>query len=106
MFRRRGEKISWANAWRVDCQFRMTPRSSRLQALAVSLAGSGIESTRLGIAGMALAPDGTALVVCAPRSPNRYGDANRNARGDILVFDLRTIDLKRWRAVEPSRGAH
>ncbi|MFN0318260.1 MAG: Ig-like domain-containing protein, partial [Burkholderiales bacterium] len=73
----------------------MTPRSKLANVQPVTLNGSGIEATALGISGMAIGPDGYTLVVSAPRIGNVYGNANGQARGDILLFDLRSVDLTR-----------
>ncbi|MHB8166023.1 MAG: dockerin type I domain-containing protein, partial [Sulfuricella sp.] len=61
----------------------------------VSLKNTGIENAPYGVAGMAIGPDGRTLVVATPINPNGFSFSlgDRSKRGDVLVFDLATLDL-------------
>jgi len=59
-----------------------------------SIQGTGIESSKLGVAGMTVGPDGQTLVVAVPKAANTaYYVQNQNP-GDILILDFKTFNFK------------
>jgi len=69
------------------------PGSPRFKEV-MSLKSTGVESAPYGVGGMTVGPDGKTLVVSAPRNPNSVSLGDPNKRGDILVLDLSTLNLK------------
>ncbi|RYE81520.1 MAG: tandem-95 repeat protein [Oxalobacteraceae bacterium] len=56
--------------------------------------GSVLSDSPFGVSGMAIGPDGRTLVVAAPTQANTVSMGDRNKRGNVLVFDLDTLDLR------------
>ncbi|UUZ69425.1 Ig-like domain-containing protein [Polaromonas sp. P2-4] len=70
----------------------------------VTLKGTGIESSPLGVSGMTMGPDGKTLVVATPINPNSVGLGNPSKRGDVLVFDISTLDFKTGKIDAPIKA--
>ena len=47
----------------------------------------------LGISGMTMGPDGKTLVVAIPAQANGFGLGDTRKRGNVLVFDLSTLQF-------------
>ncbi|WP_168921806.1 tandem-95 repeat protein [Polaromonas vacuolata] len=70
----------------------------------ITLKGTGIEATPLGIAGMAVGPDGKNLVVAVPKQRNSVTLGDPNKRGDVLVFNIDSLDLKTGKIDAPVKA--
>jgi len=72
--------------------------------LAVTLKNTNIESTPLGVGGMSIGPDGKTLVVATPKNSNSVSLGDPTKRGDILVFDLTTLNLETGAIAAPIKA--
>jgi predicted chitinase len=61
--------------------------------LPVALQGTGIESSTFGVTGITIGPDGKTMVVGVPLNPNSVMLGDTSKRGDVLIFDLSTLDF-------------
>jgi VCBS repeat-containing protein len=77
---------------------------SREYGHVISFQGTGIETSAHGVAGMAIGLDGKTLVVSTPINANSVSLGDRNKRGDVLVFDLSTLDFNTGRIAAPTRA--
>ena len=71
---------------------------------AVTLKGTGIESSPLGISGMTMGRDGKTLVVATPINPNNGSLGSASKRGDVLIFDIGTLTYKTGRIDAPIKA--
>jgi predicted chitinase len=90
-----GEGTSWSSG----------PSGSRLMIMGtdpgtanynkiVTLKGTGIETSRYGVGGMAVAGDGRTLVVTTPQMGAYSGMYAQKVPGNVLVFDLGTLNIR------------
>ena len=70
----------------------------------IALKNTGIESTPNGVAGLPIGPDGKALVVSAPTQYTLANLGDPTKRGDVLVFDLSTLDLQTGAIAAPIKA--
>ena len=68
-----------------------------------SIKGTGIENSKLGVAGMTVGPDGQTLVVAVPKAPNTVYLQSQNP-GDILILDFKTFNFKTGTINAPVRA--
>jgi hypothetical protein len=76
------------------------PASSRYNQF-VSMRGTGVEQSRYGVAGMAVGPDGHTLVVALPKMRDSTSVYTRREPGDVIVLDLRTLNIQTGAIASP-----
>ena len=67
----------------------------------ISLKGTGIEGMPYGVHGMAIGPDGYTLVITTPMTPGLFGLAHGKPKGNVLIFDLRTLNMQTGKIEAP-----
>ena len=70
-----------------------TNPGSKTYKTVVSIKGTGIESSKLGVAGMTAGPDGQTLLLAVPKAPNAVYLQSQDP-GDILILDFNTFNFK------------
>jgi VCBS repeat-containing protein len=69
-----------------------------------TIKGTGIENSKLGVAGMAAGPDGQTLVIAVPKMSNTVTISPTNEPGDILILDFSTFDFKTGNIAAPVKA--
>jgi len=71
----------------------------------VTLKDTGVEQTPMGVSGMTIGPDGQTLVVGVPvLQNNTMGLSGANRRGNILIFDLKSLDIRTGKLDAPIKA--
>ncbi|MHB8166398.1 MAG: Ig-like domain-containing protein, partial [Sulfuricella sp.] len=78
------------------------PGSPNYHKNPVSLKSTEVESSPYGVSGMTVGADGKTLVVATPINPNSVTLGDKTKRGNVLVFDLSTLDLNTGQIAAPT----
>ncbi|MBK7003103.1 MAG: tandem-95 repeat protein [Rhodoferax sp.] len=70
----------------------------------ITVKGTGIEDSPLGVAGMAVGADGRTLVVAVPQQRNGFTLGDTTKRGNVLVFDLDSFDFRTGKIAAPIKA--
>jgi hypothetical protein len=81
----------------------MDPASSRFHEVA-SIQGTGIEASQFGVSDISIGPDGKTMVVALPGQNPSIGLAGSSIRGDVLIFDMASLDTATGRIDAPIRA--
>ena len=67
----------------------------------VTLRGTGVEASRLGVAGITVGPDARTVVVTLPQASDTVTLNNGAAPGNVIVLDLATLDRRTGNIATP-----